>query len=96
MKLFWTRTARQDLIDIQTYIALDNPGAAAKWINRLKSRARNIVYAPFAGRKVPEFSRDDIREILEKNYRIVYQVLEGRIIILTVFEGHRLLPEMPL
>lgn len=93
MKLFWTETAKQDLQAIRRYIAADNPTAAKQWIERLRERARNALHSPLAGRKVPEFSRDDIRELIEGNYRIVYQVFEDRLVVLTVFEGHRLFPE---
>jgi mRNA-degrading endonuclease RelE of RelBE toxin-antitoxin system len=41
---------------------------------------------------VPELLRDDIRELIEGNYRIVYQVFEDRLVVLTVFEEHHLLP----
>jgi addiction module RelE/StbE family toxin len=92
MKLFWTETAKQDLRAIRNYIAADNPTAAKRWGNLLRERARNALDAPLAGRKVPEFSRDDIRELIEGNYRIIYQVLEDRMVILTVFEGHALFP----
>jgi hypothetical protein len=40
--------------------------------------------------------RDDIRELIEGNYRIVYQVFADRLVILTVFEGHQLFPEEKL
>jgi len=93
MKLFWTETAKQDLQAIRRYIAADDPTAAKQWTNRLRERARNALQSPFAGRKVPEFSRDDIRELIEGNYRIVYQVFEDRLVVLTVFEGHQLFPE---
>lgn len=93
MKLFWTETAKQDLLSIRRYIAADNPTAAKRWVERLRERARNALHAPLAGRKVPEFSRDDIRELIEGNYRIVYQVFADRLVVLTVFEGHRLFPE---
>jgi addiction module RelE/StbE family toxin len=93
MKLFWTETAKQDLQTIRHYIAADNPTAAKRWIMRLRERTRNALHSPLAGRKVPEFSRDDIRELIEGNYRIVYQVFEDRLVVLTVFEGHRLFPE---
>ncbi len=96
MKLFWTETAKQDLQAIRRYIAADNPTAAKRWVEHLRERARNALNAPLAGRKVPEFLRDDIRELIEGNYRIVYQVLEDRLVILTVFEGHQLLPEEKL
>jgi len=92
MKLQWTETAKNDLLAIREYIAVDNATAARKWIERLKAKARNIVHSPLAGRKVPESSRDDIREVIEGNYRIVYHVQSKRVLILTVFESHRRFP----
>jgi addiction module RelE/StbE family toxin len=92
MKLFWTETAKEDLLSIQRYISTDNPTAASRWVERLRLRARNTLHAPLSGRMVPEFLREDIRELIEGNYRIVYQVLEDRLVVLTVFEGHRLFP----
>jgi addiction module RelE/StbE family toxin len=96
MKLFWTETAKQDLQTIRRYIAADNPTAAKRWVWRLRERARDALHSPLAGRKVPEFSRDDIRELIEGNYRIVYQVFSDRLVVLTVFEGHQLFPEEKL
>lgn len=92
MKLFWTETAQQDLQDIRRYIAADNPATAKRWVEKLRDRARKALQVPLAGRKVPEFLRDDIRELIEGNYRIVYQVFSDRLVILTVFEGHALFP----
>jgi toxin ParE1/3/4 len=94
MKLFWTENAKQDLLSIKRYIAIDNPVAAKRWVQRLRERARNALNAPLAGRVVPEMSREDIRELIEGNYRIVYQVFADRLMILTVFEGHQLFPQV--
>ena len=93
MKLYWTETARRDLLSIKRYVENDNPTAAKRWVERLRERVRNAINAPLVGRKVPELSRDDIRELIEGNYRIVYQVFADRLVVLTVFEGHRLFPE---
>ena len=93
MRLFWTETAKQDLQAIRRYIAADNPTAAERWVDRLRSRARNALHTPLAGRRVPELLRDDIQELIEGNYRIVYQVFENRLVVLTVFEGHHLFPQ---
>ncbi len=93
MRLFWTEKARQDLQSIRRYIAADNPTAAKRWVDRLRTRARNALHAPYSGRKVPELIREDIRELIEGNYRIVYQVFEDRLVVLTVFEGHHLFPQ---
>ena len=43
------------------------------------------------GRQVPEFGRKDLRELIVRNYRIVYHLTADRIEIVTVFEGHRLM-----
>jgi len=40
---------------------------------------------------VPEISNPDIRELIFQKYRIVYKLKEKQIVILTVFEGHKLL-----
>ncbi len=93
MKLRWTQRARQDLLGIGRYIALDKPKAARQWVARLRKAALLSCDFPLSGRRVPELDRNDIREILVRRYRIVYQVLDDEIHVLTVFEGHRLFPQ---
>jgi len=88
----WTQRAASDLVAIGEYIAADNPGAARRHVERLPRRARDAARAPLAGRHVPELRREDVREVLLGSYRIVYRVAKGAIDVLTVFEGHRLLP----
>ncbi len=93
MKLRWTLRASNDLIAIQCHIARDKPGAAKAWVEKLRRRARLAASEPTAGRIVPEFGQDDLREVFLGAYRIVYRVQEDGIAVLTVFEGHRLLSE---
>ncbi|NTV66601.1 MAG: type II toxin-antitoxin system RelE/ParE family toxin [Chlorobaculum sp.] len=57
----------------------------------LLEKGDSIASFPEMGRVVPEFSRADIREILVGNYRIVYRVNPTQVVILTVFEWHRVL-----
>ena len=45
---------------------------------------------------MPEFARSDVREVFVRSYRIVYRVVDADIVILTVFEGHKLLGELDL
>ena len=92
MRLHWTDRARRDLLDTGRYIALDNAVAARRWVERLRDKARHAAANPRAGRVVPEWQCDDVREVFLKTYRIVYRVQEDGVHVLTVFEGHRLLP----
>jgi toxin ParE1/3/4 len=96
LKVRWSPRALRDLREIGRYIDRDSPEAARRWVGRLQGRARSAATAPRAGRVVPEFERQEIREVFLGNYRIVYRLRPNEIVILTVFEGHRLLPiEMP-
>jgi toxin ParE1/3/4 len=89
----WSARARDDLLSIGRYIAAENPRAARIWVEKLRLRANDAAQSPLSGRRVPEISREDIRETLLGSYRIVYRVVKGYINIVTVFEGHRLLPD---
>ena len=89
MKLRWTNRARQDLVDIGRYIGEDNPQAARRWVARLRKRAQQASDSPQSARVVPELMRDDVREVIERTYRLVYRIQTDTVDVLTVFEGHR-------
>ena len=89
----WSRRARRDVRKTGDFIARDKPESAARWVNRIINSVERVAVFPRSGRPVPEIERDDIREIVLEDYRIVYQIHDGRIIVLTVFEGHMRLSE---
>jgi hypothetical protein len=47
--------------------------------NRITRRSEQIGDEPFSGRKVPEYQADDIRELIEKPYRIIYRIKPDQI-----------------
>ncbi len=91
--LLWSERAVRDLEAIEAYLAAENPVAATRWVDRLLNAAEQAVLSPLAGRVVPEAGRPEVREVFEKNYRLVYLVQDDTVVILTVFEGHRRFPE---
>lgn len=94
MKLRWSHRARSDLAQIADFIALDDPAAARRWAAGVQATARAAARRPHSGRAVPEWSRPDLRETLLRSYRIICAVRAREIWILTVTEGHRLLPSL--
>jgi toxin ParE1/3/4 len=88
----WTERALADLQRIEDYIAADDPLAAGRWVGRLIARAEAAASMPLAGRVIPERARQNVREVFVRTYRIVYRVREAGILVLTVFEGHRMFP----
>ncbi len=93
MKIFWTKEALLRLQEIEEYISKDNPIVAVEFVDKIISVAETIIINPGKGRIVPELSLENIRELIHKNYRIVYLVKKNSVDILTVFEGHQLLKE---
>jgi toxin ParE1/3/4 len=73
-KLTWSPAARDDLHDIIVFIARDNPNRAMSFGYELISETDRLQEFPEVGRMVPEYTNDNIREIIYRPYRIVYRV----------------------
>ena len=93
MKVNWTQKGRQRLQQLYDYIADDQPANALQFIDQITRRAEKLAAHPRSGEIVSKYQRDDIREIYEGRYRIIYRILTDRIDILTVRHSGRLLPE---
>ena len=91
MKILWTHEALEQLIGIEDFIAQDSTERAARFVDAILDHVESTSPDnPRIGRMSPEISHPNIREIIYKNYRIVYRINEDTLEILTVFEGHRL------
>ena len=89
MKVHWTDTAEGHLDAIYTYIALDSPEYAKRMVDRITRRSQQIADFPLSGRRVPEYNINEIREIIEVPYRIIYHIKPNQIDVLAVIHGAR-------
>jgi len=90
MKIIWSPLAVQRMTEIADYISRDNPTTAVNWAKAVFEKIENIVEFPYMERVVPEADRNEIRELIFKNYRIIYRVEIDHISILTIRHGRRL------
>ncbi len=74
VKIVWTELALEDLKIIHNYIAQDSTSYASRYIEKLLARVRQLETFPRSGKIVSEFGIDNIRELIEGNFRIVYRV----------------------
>jgi toxin ParE1/3/4 len=93
MKVYWTQNAIEHLVNIYEYIALNSPTYAKRMADKITRRSEQIADHPFSGRKVPEYDAEDIRELIEKPYRIIYRIKQDQIDVVAVIHGARLLPD---
>jgi addiction module RelE/StbE family toxin len=92
VRVHWTNTAVEHLLAIYEYIAQDSPVYAQRMIDRLTRRSEQIATFPLSGRMVPEYEAQDIREVIEKPYRLIYRIKPDQIEVLAVVHSAQLLP----
>ena len=95
MRVKWTTYALDDLRSIQDHIARDSQQYAVVVIDRVLHRVTQLESFPASGSLVPEYNRNDIREVFVHSYRIVHQLLGDEVRILTVCHGANPLPGTP-
>lgn len=93
----WTLHALQDIESIAEIIAQDSEHFASIQIDKFFIRSQILEQFPLAGRMVPELGDEQIRELIEGNYRIIYRVVsESRVDRLTIHQSYQLLSNNPL
>lgn len=92
-EVIWTEPALSDLEAIADYISLDNPDAAKALVQRVVEHVRQLAEHPLSGSKLPEFEGWRYRQIIEPPCRAIYRHEKGRVHILHVVRGERLLDQ---
>jgi addiction module RelE/StbE family toxin len=86
-EVIWSPQSIRDLESIKSFVAADSPHYAGLLVQRLVAAVERLSAFPNSGRVVPEFADPKIREVLWRNYRIVYRVAGSSVEIVTVFHG---------
>ena len=89
-RIVWSRRALEDLEAIANYIAADSPAYAKAVVTKVIAQTRTLPQFPRAGRKVPEFDNDDVRELIVYSYRIIYQLRDNHVVVSAVIHGKRM------
>jgi addiction module RelE/StbE family toxin len=92
-EVVWTEPALSDLEAIADYIALENPAAAKALVDRIVKHVGQLADHPLSGSKLPELEGWRYRQIVEPPCRAIYRHEKGRVHILHVVRGERLLDQ---
>lgn len=88
-EIVWTEPALSDLDAIADYIALDNPRAARKLVQRVFEHMDQLQQHPESGSKPHEFKGWRYRQIIEPPCRILYRYEGGQVFILHVMRSEQ-------
>lgn len=92
------RIAQSALVDLQAiqeyYTEQDAPHIGDKYVTAILEHSGMLKRHPDAGRVVPEFNSDHIRELIHSPFRVVYLRQATEIVLIRVWRSERSL-ELP-
>jgi plasmid stabilization system protein ParE len=90
VRLVWSRNAISDLKSIRLYISFDSVLYAKKLIKEILYQVQKLSLAPNLGRMIPELQNKNYKELIYKNYRIMFKIIShSEILILAIYHGNR-------
>ncbi len=90
-EVIWTEPALLDLDGVAEYIALDNPSAASKYVQKVFFQVERLALFPNSGKKPEELYQTSYLEIVVPPCRIFYRVQNDIVYILYIMRAERLL-----
>jgi toxin ParE1/3/4 len=88
-RVVWTAAARRDLEAAADYIAADSARYAAAFVGEVRDAASSLAHFSPRGRVVPEFGNPSLRELLVRNYRLIYRVTAEAASVIAFVHGAR-------
>jgi addiction module RelE/StbE family toxin len=90
-RIVWSPQAAADLETIFKYIAREAPRYARVFAAESLAAVERAAECPRAGRVVPEFDTESLRERIVGRYRVIYRTDQGVAEVVTILHGSRLL-----
>ncbi len=87
----WSAQARKDLESISDYLRDVAPSYAERFEEKVFEATRRLEAFPRSGRVIPEAEEEELREVIYREYRIMYHVdgADEDVLILTVLHSSR-------
>ena len=96
LKVIYSRIAQQDLREIYNYIRRDSLRYARIEVKSIRFAILKLRLNPLIGRRFEKSDNDFTRELIFKNYRVVYDIIDNKHInILSIHHHARLITNNP-
>jgi len=92
-----TQSAENDLNEIITITARDNPRTALETMEKLQAKINTLNNSPNRGTNIPELlarNIPDYRQLMEEPWKIIYKVEEKTVNILAIIDSRRNLQDV--
>jgi len=92
-EIVWTDEALSDLKAIGEYFERTSPEYASVVVNELYTAVEPLTEFPRMGRQVPEVEHESLRERIVEGYRLIYQLRNETIEVITILHSRQDLPK---
>jgi|GEM_PF-2960279 len=86
VQIIWLKSAKNDKRNYD-YISTDSKKYAKRQVQKIQSPTEILKFNIEIGRVVPKLSDPSVRGIFERNYRIIYRII-NQLTIYTIFIQH--------
>lgn len=93
--IVWSAQAIVDLTEVSTYLRQFSSSIARRICDEIADSTERLTQFPLSGHILPEFPEGRYREVVTRDYRIIYKERQGTVTILTIVHGRRDLPSTP-
>jgi plasmid stabilization system protein ParE len=87
MKIVFSPSARDQVLQALAYIRRDKPSAAVSFRQKVEEVLLRLRDYPESGRTLPEFPDGHFREIIVTPYRFFYRIKEAVVWVVAVWHG---------
>ncbi|MBY9005911.1 MAG: type II toxin-antitoxin system RelE/ParE family toxin [Candidatus Lokiarchaeota archaeon] len=91
VEIRWALIASDDYDSIIRYYEKTAPKFAQNLAKKIIYIVENLIQFPKMGRIVPELENEEIREVIYRNFRIIYRLKENVLEITRIIHGSSLL-----
>ena len=84
MNIVWSTEARRSLRAIRKFIARDSRFYATSMVGRIIDRVERAALAPTQGHTVHEYPEEQLKEVHESPYGIIYRISATGLEVVTV------------
>lgn len=96
LKIVYSQLAQNDLKEIYDYIRKDSLQYARREIQLIRAAVKKLKSNSFLGRKFEKSKDEFTRELMFKNYRVIYDIYSDKtILILSIHHHSRLISNNP-
>ncbi len=77
-KVIWSNQAFEDILKIESYLTAFSLVYAHSFSTMIIEKGNSLAVFPKGGRVIVELNREDFRELIIKDYRLMYHILDNQ------------------